>query len=97
MRFPGELDGYSCLIIMGGPMGVYEENKYPFITEELKLIERALKRDMPVLGICLGAQLMARAAGSVVYQGETKEIGWYALSLTVTGLKIRSSRVFPKS
>jgi GMP synthase-like glutamine amidotransferase len=84
---PGGLDGYSCLIIMGGPMGVYEEDKYPFITDELKLIECALKRDMPVLGICLGAQLMARAAGSVVYQGETKEIGWYALSLTGEGLK----------
>lgn len=83
---PAELDEYSFLIIMGGPMGVYEDDKYPFLTEELKLIEKALARDMPVLGICLGAQLMARAAGSVVYQGDTKEIGWYALSLTDEGL-----------
>ncbi len=84
-ELPDELREYSCLIIMGGPMGVYEENIYPFIAAELKLIEKALALDMPVLGICLGAQLMARAAGSVVYQGETKEIGWYGLSLTSDG------------
>ncbi|MBE9531576.1 MAG: gamma-glutamyl-gamma-aminobutyrate hydrolase family protein [Proteobacteria bacterium] len=84
---PAELDDYSCLIIMGGPMGAYDEEKYPYITDELKLIGQALERDIPVLGICLGAQLMARAAGSVVYQGDTKEIGWYGLSLTADGLK----------
>lgn len=86
-EIPDELSEYSCMIIMGGPMGAYEENIYPFIVPELKLIEKALSSDMPVLGICLGAQLMARAAGSVVYQGETKEIGWYGLSLTSDGLK----------
>ena len=86
-ELPDELHEYSCLIIMGGPMGVYEEDIYPYLVPELKLIEKAMALDMPVLGICLGAQLMARAAGSVVYQGESKEIGWYGLSLTSDGLK----------
>ena len=83
---PKEIDDYSCLIIMGGPMGANDEDKYPYITDELKLIEKALTMGMPVLGICLGSQLMARAAGATVYQGDTKEIGWYALSLTSEAL-----------
>ena len=85
-ELPADLAPYSCLIVMGGPMGVYDEDKYPFLIPEIKLIEKALEKDMPVLGICLGAQLMARAAGARVYPGEIKEIGWYGLSLTGEGL-----------
>lgn len=72
----------TSLIVMGGPMGVYEEAEYPFIKDELVLIEDSLSRGLPVLGICLGAQLMARAAGAKVYKGSCKEIGWYKISLT---------------
>lgn len=85
-ELPSDLGPYSCLIIMGGPMGAYEDEKHPFIIPEIKLIEKALGEDMPVLGICLGAQFMARAAGAIVYSGDTKEIGWYGLSLTREGL-----------
>ncbi len=79
---PKKLSADTSLIVMGGPMGVYEETSYPFIKEELALIEDSLGRGLPVLGICLGAQLMARAAGAKVFKGSTKEIGWYKITLT---------------
>ncbi len=85
-ELPSDLAPYSCLIVMGGPMSAYDDEKYPFLTSEIKLIEKAMAMNLPVLGICLGAQLMARAAGAAVYPGETKEIGWYGLSLTSEGL-----------
>jgi GMP synthase (glutamine-hydrolysing) len=72
----------SCdlLVVMGGPMGVYEQQDYPFLTGEIALIRQRLAARKPVLGICLGAQLMAAALGARVYPGETgKEIGWSAL------------------
>ncbi len=75
----------DLLIILGGPVGVYEEHLYPFLTDELRLIERRMSRHQPVLGICLGAQLMARALGARVYAGPVKEIGWGAISLSDAG------------
>lgn len=84
-------EGYSALIVLGGPMGVYEEDTCPFIRPELKLIESALKDRVPTLGICLGSQLLARAAGARVYKGGKKEIGWYKVNLTDKG---SSDRLF---
>ncbi len=81
-----ELDVESdVLVIMGGPIGAYEEDQYPFLTAELKLIERRLRAGTPVLGVCLGAQLMARALGARVYPGHGKEIGWGPVTLTDAG------------
>lgn len=79
---PARIDGYGGLVVLGGPMGVYEEDEYPFIRPELKLIEDALKKRVPVLGICLGSQMLAKAAGSRVYKGGKKEIGWHDVELT---------------
>lgn len=62
---------------MGGPMGVYEEEQYPWLTTEKKLIREAIAAGKPVLGICLGAQLIAAALGAKVYPNKEKEIGWY--------------------
>jgi GMP synthase (glutamine-hydrolysing) len=81
-RVPRNANGFSALIVLGGPMGVYDEARWPFLTDEVRLVERALKARLPVLGICLGAQILARAAGARVYKGEKKEIGWYDVTLT---------------
>jgi GMP synthase (glutamine-hydrolysing) len=75
----------DLVIVLGGPIGVYEERTYPFLKAEIALIERRLKAGRPVLGICLGAQLMAHALGARVYKGRRKELGWSPLTLTEAG------------
>lgn len=80
-----DLSYFSHLVIMGGPMAVYEMESYPFLKEEAQLIERAIKSGIHVLGICLGAQMIAHVLGARVYPGGVKEIGWYEVSLTEEG------------
>lgn len=67
----------DMLIVMGGPMGVYEETQYPWLATEKALIRDAIAAGKPVLGICLGAQLIAAALGAKVYPNKEKEIGWF--------------------
>jgi GMP synthase (glutamine-hydrolysing) len=81
-KVPDELGEAAGLVIMGGPMGVYEQDRHPFLRQEIRLIEEALKRGKPVLGICLGSQLLASAVGARVRPGKRKEIGWYPVRLT---------------
>lgn len=79
--------GGGGLIVLGGPMGVYEADRYPFLDAEIELIQAFLAGERPVLGICLGAQLVAAAAGARVYPGDRgKEIGWAPVQLTDAGL-----------
>lgn len=73
--------GTDLLVVLGAPIGAYEEEKYPFLIDELRLIGQRLSASLPVLGICLGAQLMARALGARVYPGKSKEIGWASIEL----------------
>lgn len=73
-----KLGNFSHLIVMGGPMGVYEEGKYEFLKQEKSIIRGAVLKDLPVLGICLGSQLIASALGKEVYPYKT-EIGWYVV------------------
>lgn len=75
----------DLLIVLGGPIGVYDAALYPFLTDELRLIERRLAQGRPLLGVCLGAQLIAAAAGARVYPSPAKEIGFAPLALTADG------------
>lgn len=68
-------------IILGGPIGVYETEDYPFLQQEIDLLKVRLEKNLPTLGICLGAQLIAHALGAKVYAGHSKEIGWSKLKL----------------
>lgn len=79
---PREIGEAAGLVIMGGPMGVYEYEQYPFLRDEMRLIEQALAQGTPVLGVCLGSQLLAAALGAPVRKGERKEIGWHKVTLT---------------
>ncbi len=85
------LDAADLLVVLGGPVSVYDQDAYPFLRTELGLLERRLARNRPTLGICLGAQLMANALGSRVYAGE-KELGWGPVNLTPAG---RTSSLAP--
>lgn len=75
----------DLLVVLGGPIGVYERDTYPFLEPETEFIARRLKSGGAVLGICLGSQLMATALGSRVYASGVKEIGWAPLELTPEG------------
>lgn len=79
------IDKYNGLIVLGGYMGVYEADQYTHIKTEMKLIEEALKKDVPILGICLGAQILAHVLGSEVRKAPEKEMGWYDIELTTAG------------
>ena len=76
----------DLVIILGGPIGVYEQADYPFLADEIELARLRLEADAPTLGICLGSQIMAAALGSTVYPGaQGKEIGWAPIRLTGQG------------
>ena len=79
------VDEYEAIISLGGPMNVYEDAKYPFLKEEDKLMKKALQEEIPVLGICLGAQILAKACGAKVRKADKKEVGWFKVNLTDAG------------
>jgi len=80
-----KLDDLTHIVILGGPMNVYEVDRYPFLREEDLFIKEAIQRGKSILGICLGAQLIAKALGAKVFKAPVKEIGWYDVSLTRIG------------
>ncbi|MGP8175415.1 MAG: glutamine amidotransferase-related protein, partial [Terracidiphilus sp.] len=77
-RFPlAQAESCELLVVLGGPIGVYEQQEYPFLKDEIACIAQRLTARKPTLGICLGAQLMAAALGARVFPGQNgKEIGW---------------------
>ncbi len=76
---------FDLLVIMGGPMGVHDEEEYPWLKDEKALIRQVVETGRPALGICLGAQLLAHALGANVHKNLYKEIGFFPVSLTPLG------------
>jgi GMP synthase (glutamine-hydrolysing) len=75
----------DLLLVLGGPIGIYEIDRYPFLKDELAVIEKAVKQGMPVIGICLGCQALAAVLAARVYPGPQAELGWDQLTLTDEG------------
>ncbi len=94
-KIPKTLHKYEGLVILGGPMNVYEESQYPFLRDEDDLVSEAITKGIPTLGICLGAQLIAKACGARITSGARKEIGWYEVCLTPDGRKDEIFSCFP--
>ena len=82
-----ELDRYEALIVLGGPMSADQINTYPNLLTEVEIIREAVEQGMSVLGICLGAQLLAKALGGSVARNAVREIGWYDVEMTEAGLR----------
>lgn len=83
---PEPLEAFAGLILMGGGMSANDEKTYPFLRDELRAIEQFVRQGKPVVGICLGAQLISRALGSRVYRGDVPEIGWFPIQWTPAAL-----------
>jgi GMP synthase-like glutamine amidotransferase len=79
------LDGYDALLVFGGPMNVDEEERFPWLRDEVEAIRAAAGRDLPYLGFCLGAQLLAKALGARVTEASEPEIGIMPVTLTTAG------------
>ncbi|MDI6906038.1 MAG: type 1 glutamine amidotransferase [Thermoanaerobacterales bacterium] len=94
---PATLDGYQALIILGGPMGANDEDRFPYLGKVMRLIRDAAQRDLPTLGICLGGQLIAKALGGRVAKSQRAELGWYRVSLTGAGQESPLFARFPES
>jgi GMP synthase (glutamine-hydrolysing) len=93
---PADMKGAGGLIVMGGPMAVYQTDRYPWLRDEMRLIEDAIKSNMPVLGVCLGAQIVAAALGAKVERNPNgKEIGWHPIRLSDSAKDDRLMRGLP--
>jgi GMP synthase-like glutamine amidotransferase len=79
-----DLSDVDLLIVMGGPMSVNDEQQYPWLALEKEFVRQAITADIPVLGICLGAQIIAGALGAEIYSNHYKEIGWFQVEACMT-------------
>ena len=86
-QIPPPLESFNTLVMLGGPMGVNDMETYPHLMAGSRIIREAINRDLRVLGICLGSQMIAHCLGADVYSGPENEIGWYHIELTGDGLK----------
>lgn len=84
------LEDVDCLIVMGGPMSVNDEKEYPWLKQEKQFIHQAIEKGKTVIGICLGAQLIANVLGAKVYPNKEKEIGWFPISFTADAKRLKA-------
>ncbi len=96
LSFP-DIEDIDLLVIMGGPMNIYEEDRYPFLVAEKELIKACMREQKPVLGICLGAQLIADALGEKVFKNSEKEIGWFPVHMDGVIADHEILSVFPEN
>lgn len=88
-------DDLDLLVVMGGPMNIYQEAEYPWLAAEKAFIAKAIDAGKAALAICLGAQLLADVLGGSVLKGEHSEIGWYPVELTEAGRALPVFTGFP--
>ncbi len=86
-ELPPEPTEYEAIVCMGGPMNIYETDKYPFLGTEAEWLKTAVAKGVPLLGICLGAQMAAHVCGAKVIDSPKKELGWSAVTVTEEGRK----------
>jgi GMP synthase (glutamine-hydrolysing) len=94
-KIPADMKGAGGLIVMGGPETVYQLDRYPYLRDEMRLMESALRDNKPILGVCLGAQLLAAVLGATVRRSESREIGWYPVRLAEAARDDRLMRGLP--
>lgn len=82
-----DVKDFEVLVILGGPMSANDEESYPYIKREIEIVKEFISKHKKVFGVCLGAQIMAKALGARVYAGTEKEIGWYDIELTEGGIR----------
>jgi GMP synthase-like glutamine amidotransferase len=90
-------DQFDWLIVMGGPMGVYDDHEFPWLVDEKRFIQDAIEADQIVLGVCLGAQLIADVLGASVYANAEKEIGWFSIERSEASAASAIGREFSES
>lgn len=95
-NFPG-LEDFDWLIIMGGPMGVYDEDRFPWLKNEKRFISDAIEAGKVLLGVCLGAQLIASVLGAKVYKNRFREIGWFPITRSETAAETILGKVLPET
>lgn len=93
-RLPSQ-NSFDWLVVMGGPMNIYEHDDYPWLVKEKEFIRRVIDRGAPLLGVCLGAQLAACVLGGKVTRNRQKEIGWFQVALTRDGRQSPLLQDFP--
>ncbi|MDP8266860.1 MAG: type 1 glutamine amidotransferase [Candidatus Aceula meridiana] len=82
---PASLEDIESVVVLGGPMNVYEEQKHPFLADENLFIQKVIEAEIPFMGICLGSQLLAKACDAKVTKAPEKEVGFYDVALTEEG------------
>ncbi len=95
-ELPPNVEEIDWLIVMGGPMNIYEETTYPWLITEKSFIKQAIEQNKPVLGICLGSQLIASVLGARIKANQMKEIGWFPVEFTPDKVFYTAFKGIPK-